>query len=224
MAYREDGSVGARFNDTVNLDLEKDEWKEFTKQPYRYENQFDVVPGAYKLTVVLSSGGENFGKFDAPLKIDSYDGKKLTLGGVVLSTSLQKLNEIPTGVDSVLLEDRTPLIVKGNAVTPAAKYEFKKSDSLILYSEVYEPLLKLEKPPKLAAGYRIFETATNKQVFDTNAIYLDDFIQKGNAVVPIGLKVVLKDLPAGNYRLVLLAADGAGNQAGQKVAEFRLAD
>jgi len=26
-------TVGARFSDTVNLDLEKDEWKEFTKSP-----------------------------------------------------------------------------------------------------------------------------------------------------------------------------------------------
>jgi len=34
---------------TLNLDLEKDEWKEFTKQPYRYQNQFDAAPGAYKL-------------------------------------------------------------------------------------------------------------------------------------------------------------------------------
>src|SRR5256885_4791998 len=33
IAYKPDGSVGARFNDTVNLDLEKDEWKEFTKNP-----------------------------------------------------------------------------------------------------------------------------------------------------------------------------------------------
>ena len=32
IAYRPDGSVGARFSDTVNLDLEKDEWKEFTQE------------------------------------------------------------------------------------------------------------------------------------------------------------------------------------------------
>src|SRR5260370_3848517 len=59
IAYKPDGSVGARFNDTVNLDLEKDEWKEFTKVPYRYQNQFDAAPGTYKLTVVLSGGGRS---------------------------------------------------------------------------------------------------------------------------------------------------------------------
>src|SRR5437016_8678663 len=50
IAYRQDGTVGARFSDTVNLDLEKDDWKEFTKLPYRYENQFDATPGTYRLT------------------------------------------------------------------------------------------------------------------------------------------------------------------------------
>ena len=53
IAYRPDGTVGARFSDTVNLDLEKEEWKEFTKAPYHYQNQFDAAAGTYKLTVVL---------------------------------------------------------------------------------------------------------------------------------------------------------------------------
>src|SRR5216684_2345821 len=75
IAYRPDGTVGAKFSDTVNMDLEKDEWKEFTKSPYHYENQFDAAPGAYKLTVVLSAGGDAFGKFESPLTIDPYDGK-----------------------------------------------------------------------------------------------------------------------------------------------------
>src|SRR5713101_3977016 len=78
IAYRADGTVGARFSDTVNLDLEKDEWKEFTKSPYRYENQFDATPGTYRLTVVLSAGGDAFGKFESPLAIDPYDGKQFS--------------------------------------------------------------------------------------------------------------------------------------------------
>src|SRR5260370_1396318 len=112
IAYKPDGSVGARFNDTVNLDLEKDEWKEFTKVPYRYQNQFDAAPGTYKLTVVLSGGGDTFGKFEAPLQIDAYDGQHFSLGGVALTNSATRISDIPSGLDSALLEDRTPLVVK----------------------------------------------------------------------------------------------------------------
>src|SRR6202008_1102597 len=43
IAYKPDGSVGARFSDTVSLDMEKDEGKEFSKQPYKYQNQFDAA-------------------------------------------------------------------------------------------------------------------------------------------------------------------------------------
>jgi VWFA-related protein len=223
IAYNPDGTVGARFNDTLNLDLEKDEWKEFTKQPYRYQNQFDAAPGAYKLSVVLSSGGDNFAKFETPLKIDAYDGKKFTLGGVVLSKTIQSVDQIPTDVDATLLEDRTPMIIKGMQVTPAANYAFKQSDRVVIYSQVYEPLLKSDAPPKIAAGYTIFDSS-NKSVLSSGAIPLEDFVQKGNAVVPFALIIKVKDLPPGNYRLVLQAADGAHNQAPNREAQFTVAN
>jgi VWFA-related protein len=223
IAYNPDGSVGARFNDTVNLDLEKDEWKEFTKQPYHYQNQFDAAPGAYKLSVVLSSGGDNFAKFEKPLKIDDYDGKKFTLGGVVLSKTIQAVDQIPTDVDATLLEDRTPMIVKGMQITPAANYAFKQSDKVVIYSQIYEPLLKSDAPPRVVAGYSIID-ASNKQVFFSGPIPLEEYIQKGNAVVPFGLIVQVKDLPPGNYRLVLQAADSAHNQAPNREAQFTVAN
>jgi VWFA-related protein len=222
IAYNPDGTVGARFNDTLNLDFEKDEWKQFTKQPYHYQNQFDAAPGAYKLSVVLSSGGDNFAKFETPLKIDAYDGKKFTLGGVVLSKTIQAVDQIPTDVDATLLEDRTPMIVKGMQITPAANYSFKQSDRVVIYSQVYEPLLKSDAPPRVVAGYSILD-ASNKQVFFSGPISLEEYIQKGNAVVPFGLLVQVKDLPPGNYRLVLQAADGAHNQAPNRETQFTVA-
>jgi VWFA-related protein len=224
IAYKPDGTVGARFSDTLDLNLEKDEWKEFNKQPYHYENQFDAAPGSYRLTVVFSAGGEHFGKFETPIQIAPYDGKKLTLGGIVLSTQIQRLDQISTQVDATLVEDRTPLIVKGMQITPAAKYQFKKTDNIVLYSELYAPLLKTENPPRVASGYRIFDKTTNKEVFFTGAVPLDEFIQKGNAVIPFALKLNVSELPPGNYRVVLLAVDGANNQAPQKDAEFAISN
>jgi len=222
LAYKADGSVGARFSDTLKLEMEKDEWKEFTKQPYKYQNQFDAGPGSYNLKVVLSSGGQGFAKMETPLVIDGYDGNNLTLGGVVLSTSLQRVDEIPTEVDATLLEDRKPLIVKGMQITPAANYQFKKTDNVFLYSELYEPLLKTDAAMKVASGYRIYDKATSKQVFFSNAVLLDSFVQKGNPVVPFALKVETKDLQPGNYQLVLLGVDAQNHQAPQRPVEFTL--
>jgi len=224
IAYKPDGSIGARFSDTVNLDFEKDELKEFTKIPYHYENQFDAATGNYKLTVVLSAGGDAFGKFESPLQIDAFDGKKLALSGLVLTNSMQAIGQISTGIDSVLLEDRTPLVVHGIQIIPSGRNRFKKSENVVLYTEVYDPLLTAEKPPLVGIGYNIINRITNKEVFTTGAIRADEYIQKGSPVIPIGLKVPLKDIPAGNYLLVMQVADAAGNRVPNRAIAFDVTD
>src|SRR5437016_4368824 len=222
IAYRSDGTIGAKFSDTVNLDLEKDDWKDFTKSPYQYENQFDATPGDYKLTVVLSTGGDAFGKFESPLSIDPYDGKHFSLGGIALTNSPQRLNDLPESLDSVLLEDRTPLVVKGMQIIPSPTNRFKHTDNVVVYSEIYEPLLTSDQPPVVGMGYTIFDRGSNQKIFSTGTVRADEFIQKGNPVVPIGMKVKVDDLKPGSYRLVLQAVDSATNNAPNRVADFEI--
>ena len=224
IAYKPDGSIGAKFSDTVNLDFEKDEMKAFEQKPYSYENQFDAGSGNYKLTVVVSSGSDTFGKYESRLEIDPYDGKEFSLGGVVLSNSMQRLTDMPTDLDSALLEDHTPLVVKGMEINPSASNRFKKTDNVALYTEVYEPLLTSTNPPEVATGYAILERATGKVIFKTGAVRLDDFIQKGSPMVPVGLDIKVKDLAPGNYELVVMAIDSAGHHAKNRVADFELTD
>ena len=146
------------------------------------------------------------------------------LGGVVLSASLQRVDQIPTEVDASLLEDRKPLIIKGMQITPAANYQFKKSDSIVLYSELYDPVLKTEPSTKVVSGYHVFDKSTDKEIFFTGGIPMDGFVEKGNAVVPFALKVDTKDLPPGNYRLLLVAVDEKNNKAPQRPVDFTLSN
>jgi hypothetical protein len=224
IAYRPDGTIGARFSDTVNMDLEKDEWKDFTKSPYHYENQFDAAPGTYKLTVVLSAGGDTFGKFETPLTIDEYDGRHFSLSGLVLTNSVQKLTDIPSGLDSALLEDRAPLVVKGMQITPSGSNRFKHTDNVVVYSEIYEPLLTSASPPLVGMAYTILERESNKKLFFTDVQRADDFVQKGNPVIPIGLKVKVNDLKPGSYRLLMQAVDSAKNNAPSRIVDFDITE
>jgi VWFA-related protein len=224
IAYKPDGTVGAKFSDTIDLNLEKDQLKEFQKESYHYQNQFDAAPGDYKLTVVLSGGGDAFGKFESPLHIDPYDGKTLSLSGVAMTNSATRVSDTPTGLDSALLEDHTPLIVKGLQIVPSATNRFKKTDNVIMYAEIYEPLLTGDNPPKVAFAYHILDRATNKDVMFTGAMPADDFIQKGSPVIPTGLKVNVKDLPAGSYKLLVQAVDGAKHNAPNRTVDFDVID
>jgi VWFA-related protein len=224
IAYKPDGTVGAKFSDTVDLNFEKDELKAFQKESYHYQNQFDAAPGDYKLTVVLSGGGDTFGKFESPLHIDPYDGKTLSISGVAMTNNAIRVSDAPTGLESALLEDHTPLIVKGLQIVPSATNRFKKTDNVIMYAEIYEPLLTSDNPPKVAFAYHIFERATNKDVLFTGAMPADDFIQRGSPVIPTGLKVNVKDLPAGSYKLLVQAVDGAKHNAPNREVNFDVVD
>lgn len=224
IASKPDGTIGARFTDIVSLDLEKDALAEFTKQPYIYQNQFDAEAGSYKLTVVVSSGNDAFGKYESPLQIDPYGGNQLALGGVVLSSSVQHLGDIPTDVGPVIVEDRTPLVVKGMQINPSASNRFKKTDTVALYTEVYEPLLTSANPPQLAAGYTIMKRSSGTTIFTTGAAALDGFIQKGNPKVPVAMSVPVKDLAPGSYRLVMMAVDSAGHHAQNRVIDFDITE
>jgi len=224
IAYRSDGTIGAKFSDTVNLDLEKDDWKEFTKTPYHYENQFDAASGDYKLTVVLSSGADSFGKFESLLSIESFDGKHFSFGGVVLSNTVQKVNDIPESMDAVLMEDRKPLVVKGTQIFPSGSNRFKHTDSVVVYSEVYEPLLTLENPPVVGMGYTLYERATNKKLMATGAQRADAYVQKGNPVIPFAFKVKVDDLKPGSYRLMMQAVDALNNRAPGRFVDFDITE
>jgi len=116
-------------------------------------------------------------------------------------------------------------VVQGMQIVPSATNRFKKSDNVVMYTEIYEPLLaSAEKSPRVGFAYRIKERATDKEVFFTGVAPADNFIQKGNPVIPAGMLVKVKDLPAGSYRMVVQAVDDANNHAPNRTVDFDLTD
>jgi hypothetical protein len=161
IAYKPDGAVGARFSDTVKLDFAgPKELDAFRAHSMHYEKQFQVAPGDYKLKVIFSSGGDSFGKMEAPLSIDSYDGKTLMLSGLALSKEVHPASELGTAQDAELLEGRTPLIFKDARVVPSGANLFTKSDSVLVYGEIYEPLLTATPPPTVEIHMQVVDLKT----------------------------------------------------------------
>ena len=220
LAHKPDGSVGARFSDEVTLDLEKDEWKKFTETPMHYQNQFTVAPGQYQLTVVLSGGGQNFGKLETPLAIDAYDGKSFTLSGIALSNDFERLADLGGALDADLLADRTPLVIKGLEVVPSGSDHFKKTDNVALYAQIYDPNLQSEKPPSVKVGYRLIDEKTGKTLFSTGGIDTAGFIQKGSPVIPVALKIPMDNVPPGTYRIDVQAIEQGGTTTKIRTVTF----
>ena len=223
IAYKPDGTVGARFSDAVKLDLDnKKELEAFKEQPFHYENQFEVAAGKYTLKVVFNSGGESFGKLEIPLTIDPYDGKQFSLSGLALSKQIHPAAEMQTGLDAELLEGRTPLVTKGMQMTPAGSTRFKKTDMSGVYVEIYEPLLTTSNPPVVGLQLRILDRKSGEQKQDSGLVNMAAFIQTGNPVVPVGLKLLADALAPGAYRVELQARDSAGKTSVLRSADFDL--
>jgi len=223
IAYGPDNSIAARFSDTVNLDFgDKKELEDFQQKPYHYENQFDLASGKYNLRVVFSSGSESFGKAVIPLVIDPYDGKQFTVSAVAMSNEIHPAADMGGGLDAALLEDRKPLVVKGMQIVPSASDHFKKTDNIVVYLELYAPVLQSPNPPTIGVEMRVIDRKTGQQKVDTGAKDLTTAIQTGNPVIPLGLKVPMDSITPGSYRIELRGFDSKGSITPFHSADFEV--
>ena len=220
IAYRSDGTVGARFSDEVRLEFEKDDWKKFLEKPMLYGNQFQVASGQYQLSVVFSSGGQHFGKFDVPLVIDPYDGKTFTMSAIMLSDEVKPAAGLGGALEADLLSDRTPLIVQNLEIVPSGSNHFKRTEKVAVYAQIYDPELVSQSSPAVRLGYSIVDLKTGQGVLGGRDIDLSPFINKGNPVLPIGLQLPVDHLEPGSYRLDIEAANDTGQHTKIRSVKF----
>lgn len=221
IAYKKDGSVGARFSDAVKIDLDNQKDVEsFQQLPYHYENQFDVASGEYNLKIVFSAGGDKFGKIEQPLVVDAYDVKKFNLSALALSGRFMKTAEGDQKLEAALIEDRTPLIAQGFQVIPAGSVKFKKTDRAAVYFEIYEPALLEEEVPKtlaIALQLRVFD-AKGAMKSDSGGFRIPTPEKGGNPAIPFAGQVPIATLEPGSYKVELTAVDSANNKIARTAA------
>ena len=221
VAYRSDNTVAAKFSDEIVLDLEKDQWKQFGEDSWKYKNQFTIAPGKYRFDIVFGTG-QRFEKYEKQISIDGWDGKKLSLSGVVLSSTLHRVSDMGVALDADLLEGRTPLVVKDFEVIPSGNNKFKKADKVVCYAQIYDPKLNEENPPALHFAYRVTDVKSGKTVLSTGLMDAKDLVVKGDPVVSLGLRVPFDDLQPGNYKLELQAEEPGGASSKIQTAEFEI--
>ncbi|MCU1237369.1 MAG: hypothetical protein JWP63_5336 [Candidatus Solibacter sp.] len=222
IAYKQDGTVAARFSDAVKLDFENNkEVQAFKESPMHYENQFDVASGSYTLKVVFDSGNESFGKMETPLMINAYDGTAFAISGVAFSQKFMKVSESDAHLDSVLLEGRSPLVAGATQFTPTGISRFKAADKIGMYFEVYDAAVVAEKPPDVAVQLRVLDAKSLEVLQDSGNVKINNFVRAGNPVIAAGLRLPLDNMKPGAYRLELKALDAAGNFA-TRTADFEV--
>ncbi len=219
-----DNSVAARVNDTVKLDFDNDQQVEaFLKAPYHYENQFEMAPGKYRLTMSFLSDSGAFGKVESPLDVAPWDGKSLGLSAPALSHSARRSEDIADGLDESLIEGSRPLVAGNTEIIPAGDPAFQPGGTAVVYFEAYEPLLasaKWDAPPQVGIRVRVLDAGGN-QKSDTGVQSVARFMRAGNPVIPVATAIPISGLAPGNYTLELTALR-PGGQPIIRTAAFEL--
>jgi VWFA-related protein len=225
VAYKLDGSVAARFSDTLKLDYEKKEVEDFAKTPFHYQNTFEIAPGSYTLDLALSAGGEGFAKYSSPFYVQPFSGEKLTVAGPAVGEKFAPIAELSAQMDAALLEDRRPLVFKGKELVPSASCRFDKGTEPAVYVEVYDPALKgidAKNAPYVGVVFNVFDGKTNQQVYSSKTLLINDVLQPGNPLVPVGFSLPIGQLLAGQYRVEVTARDSLGNVSSIHAADFSI--
>jgi VWFA-related protein len=222
IAYKLDGTVAAKFSDSVTLDLQdKKELEEFNSKPFHYETQFDVAAGHYNLKVAFNAqGADSFGKLEVPLVIDPYDGKQFTMSAVAFSRNVHPVSQMGQTLDAVLLEDRTPLVTQGMQLIPTGSDQFKKTDRAAFYVEMYAPAMTGPNPPKVSVKVTVVDRKTGEKKVETGGEAAD--AKAGSPLVPVGLVLPVAKLEPGSYRLELKGVDTLGNVTPARTADFEV--
>ncbi len=219
VATKADGTVAARFSDAVDLELDKKQLDDFASKPYHYENQFYIASGQYKLNIAVNAG-DKYGKFEVPLVVDPYDKAQFSMSSLALSKEFHKVSDMSENLDTLLLQDRTPLVTQGLQIVPSGGNTFKKSERAAVYLEVYEPLIADSNPPKVTLKLNILDEKTGKSELEAGFLDTGASVVPGNPVIPMGVPLPIGSLQPGTYIVELTATDSAGHSTAARKATF----
>ncbi len=232
VAYKEDGTVAARFSDMGCCPSDKPHFVR-GRHPYqahpemdvafipnRFETQIDLLPGKYNLQIVLGDGSK-FGRVEVPLAIDSYDGNQLALSSVVLCKRFRDAAAAAQEAAAANLAPQyVPLVSNGTQFTPAGDTHFRKGEPLFAYFEVYEPLPATTSATTVQIRMKITNVKTGELKVDTGLRNASSSSQPGSTVIPIAQKVAVDQLPPGSYKLEVQASDSAERSTVWRTATF----
>ena len=182
VASAPDGSVGARFSDAVKFDLTPADIAKLKEKPLHYEKEFKIAPGKYRFTMAFSSGGQSFGKVEAPLDVEPRKEGELGVSGLVLSKEAHPAADLGLGLGVGVgvsgFNDRTPLVAQGMQVIPSGSSQFLASEPAFFYFEVYDA-----NPASVSAQVRILDRKTGAVKWESAAVKVSAPQQGGNLPV-----------------------------------------
>jgi hypothetical protein len=190
--------------------------------PSRFNTQVDLPPGDYDVHVVVSDG-HKFGQARVPLRVEPIDSQALTISDIALNGILRDASWLLRDAAAVSPAPLVPapLVSKHAQFMPVPDAQLRKTSSLPLYFEIYEPLLA-DQSAEVYFRMRITDLRDNTWAMNAGPTSAAQCVTPGNVVIPIALNVDTKKLQSGKYKIEIQASDSAGRTTEWRMAKFEI--
>jgi len=210
VAYAEDGSIAARFSETIPVVFDREKELEVRKANLVYQNYFKLRPGKYRLKLAVSDESNNLGSVEQSLQLPAFPEQGFAGSSIVIAEQTSRLPDLIQNLQAQMLDASDPLLYSGIQFEPSVLNRVPAGSSVPMLFRIYN----LPGSPdqwNLQAKAKLLDQ--NGREYPLGLIHLKDSMSrvgKGEAVVV--LQVSFPGVPPGNYRLVLETSETASSQ------------
>jgi VWFA-related protein len=206
VAYAEDGSIAARFSETLPVAFDKEKESEFRKGNLAYRNYFKVRPGKYRLRIAVSDEANNLGSVEQSVEVPPFPAQGIGFSSLVLAEQTSRLPDLIQNLQNQMLDQNDPLIYSGIQVEPGVENRLPANSVIRVLFRVYNlpgmlDDLNLVAKPKLVNAKGVAWTL--------NPLSLKKSIApSGTGEAVVGLSLPFQGIVPGKYRLVIEIVEG----------------
>jgi VWFA-related protein len=217
VAYAEDGSVAARFSETMNLAIEKEREEVFRNSDIPYRNYLKLRPGKYQLKLAIADEKGKVGTSEQALAVPPMPAG-LASSSLVVSQEMAQLPDLIKNIQTRLLDEADPLIYKGIQIFAPVGNTVRRENPIAVFYKLYN-LGGDESNRSLTANVKIVDE--KGQVSELPAMDLEDAAYPtGPSEAAIGFNLPLKDLAPGKYQLQVQTLDKTKNESVSSAVEM----
>ncbi len=211
VAYAEDGSVSARFSETLHLLFDKEKEEAFRKQDLAYRNYFKLRPGKYQLKLAASDEKGKVGSAEQSLVVPAVPQSGMGASSLVVADQLSRLPDLIQNLQAKLLDESDPLIFNGLQIAPSVENQLPLNTPVRAFFKIYN-LSGTPEQRKFVAKVQLLGEKGETQ--NLPPIPLDrNVFPTGKSEATIGLILPFDKVTPGKYKLVIETSEATSNQS-----------
>jgi hypothetical protein len=207
VAYAEDGSVAARFSQTLPVNFDQKQESEFRKAGLMCQNYFKLRPGKYRLKLSVSDDSNQVGSAEQFLEVPALPDGELASSSIVIIDQASRLPDQIGNLQTQLLDESNPLLYRGFEIEPSVENRLRTGSVIPLMYRLYN----LSGPSDqwdLTAKTRLLDE--NGKEYALGPISLKKAISPlGTGEAVVALTLSFQEVLPGKYRLIIETTDPA---------------